>query len=154
VGVKELFSQIRQAWAPPPRLKLSEWADAHAMLSAESSAEIGRWKTIPYQRGIMDAITDRQNFAVTMMKSARVGWTKIINHTVGYHIHQDPCPMMVVQPTIGDAEGYSKDEIAPMLRDTNVLHNLVPDSSKRDSGNTVLKKMFPGGQLLMIGAGS
>ena len=28
---------------------------------------------------------------------------------------------MLVQPTIEDAQGYSKEEIAPMLRDTPVL---------------------------------
>lgn len=153
--VSELFEQhVLPAWAPPPRLSLSTWADQHAQLSAESSAEVGRWTCYPFQRGFLDAVSDRHVFAVTVMKSARVGWTKCLNHVVGYHIHQDPCPIMVVQPTIGDAEGYSKDEIAPMLRDTPVLRNIVPDASKRDSGNTVLKKMFPGGQLLMVGADS
>lgn len=142
------------AWAPPPRLTLSEWADRHAQLSAESSADIGKWRTIPYQRGIMDAITSRHIESVTVMKSARVGWTKIINHAVAYHMHYDPCPIMVVQPTIGDAEGYSKDEIAPMLRDTDVLQGLVAESGKRDSGNTILHKQFPGGQLRLVGADS
>lgn len=155
MGVDELFAhEIMPAWAPPPRLSLSEWADRYARLSAESSAEIGRWRTYPFQRGFMDAITDRNVFAVTVMKSARIGYTKCLNHVIGYHIHQDPCPIMVVQPTIGDAEGYSKDEIAPMLRDTPVLEGLVADPSKRDGGNTVLKKSFPGGQLLLIGADS
>jgi len=149
-----LLAEIRKAWAPPPRLTLSQWADRHAFLSAESSADVGRWKTIPYQVGLMDAITDRSIEKVTVMKSARVGWTKIINHAIGYHMHHDPCPMMVVQPTIGDAEGYSKDEIAPMLRDTPVLEGLIEESGRRDSGNTILHKVFPGGQLRMVGADS
>ena len=71
----ELIAEVCQAWRPPPRLTLSEWADRHAVLSAESSAEVGRWRTIPYQKGIMDAITDRNIESVTVMKSARVGWT-------------------------------------------------------------------------------
>lgn len=146
--------QILPAWAPPPRLTLSQWADKHAYLSPESSADTGQWRTLPYQRGIMDAITDRHIEAVTVMKSARVGWTKIINHAIGFHMHYDPCPMMVVQPTIGDAEGYSKDEIGPMLRDTDALQGLVAESGKRDSGNTILHKLFPGGQLRMVGADS
>lgn len=149
-----LFDEIMQAWAPPPRLTLSQWADRHAVLSAESSAEVGKWRTIPYQRGILDAITDRHIESVTVMKSARVGWTKMINHAVGFHMHYDPCPIMVVQPTIGDAEGYSKDEITPMLRDTEALHGLVAESGRRDSGNTILHKMFPGGQLRLVGADS
>lgn len=150
----ELITEVRQAWRPPPKLTLSEWADRHAILSAESSAEVGKWRTIPYQRGIMDAITDRRIESVTVMKSARVGWTKIINHAVAYHAHYDPCPIMVVQPTIGDAEGYSKDEIAPMIRDTPALEGLFPEPGKRDSGNTILHKQFPGGQLRLVGADS
>lgn len=150
----EVIAEIRQAWRPPPKLTLSEWADRHAVLSAESSAEVGRWRTIPYQRGIMDAITDRRIEAVSVMKSARVGWTKILNHAVGYYAHYDPCPIMVVQPTIGDAEGYSKDEIGPMIRDTPVLTPLFPEPGKRESGNTILHKLFPGGQLRMVGADS
>lgn len=151
---EQVLAEVRQAWRPPPRLTLSQWADRHAMLSAESSADVGRWRTIPYQRGIMDAITDRHYESVSVMKSARVGWTKILNHTVGYHAHHDPCPIMVVQPTIGDAEGYSKDEIGPMIRDTPVLHDLFPEPGKRDSGNTILHKLFPGGQVRMVGADS
>jgi phage terminase large subunit GpA-like protein len=149
-----LLRRVCGAWMPPPRLRLSEWADRHAVLSAESSAEVGRWRTIPYQRGIMDAITDRHVEKVTVMKSARVGWTKIINHALGYHMHHDPCPIMVVHPTIGDAEGYSKDEVAPMLRDTPCLEGLVAETGRRDSGNTILHKTFPGGQLRMVGADS
>lgn len=147
-----LMRAVRAAFAPPPRLHLDEWADRFAKLSAESSADVGKWTTIPYQRGIMRAITDRRIEAVTVMKSARVGWTKILNHTVGFHAHYDPCPVMVVQPTIGDAEGYSKDEIGPMIRDTPVLVPLFPEPGKRESGNTILHKLFPGGQLRMVGA--
>lgn len=40
---------------PPPELTLSQWADRYRMLSAESSAEPGRWHTdkAPYQREII-----------------------------------------------------------------------------------------------------
>ena len=61
----------------------------------------------------MDAISDRRIEAVTVMKSARVGWTKILGHVIAHH---DPCPVLLVLPTLGDAEGYSKDELAPMIR--------------------------------------
>ena len=154
MDAETVLAEVRQAWRPPPKLTLSQWADRHAVLSAESSAEVGRWRTIPYQRGILDAITDRHIESVTVMKSARVGWTKMINHAVGYHAHYDPCPIMVVQPTIGDAEGYSKDEIAPMIRDTPVLEELFPPPGQRDSGNTILHKIFPGGQVRLVGADS
>lgn len=142
------------AFRPPEKLTLSEWADRYAFLSAESSAEGGRWHTLPYQKGIMDAITDAKIEQVTVMKSARVGYSKILNHTIAFHIHQDPCPIMLVQPTIEDAQGYSKEEIAPMLRDTPCLKGLVSESKAKDGANTILQKQFPGGTLSMVGANS
>ena len=151
---QQLQAKALSLWKPPPRLTLSEWADRYAFLSAESSAEAGRWRTLAYQRGIMDAFTDPRVEMVVWMKSARVGATKIFNHLCAYHMHQDPCPLMVCQPTVEDAEGYSKDEIAPMIRDTPVLRELVSEPKAKDGSNTILMKQFPGGTLSMVGANS
>jgi phage terminase large subunit GpA-like protein len=154
VRIDGCVQTFRHAIRPPSKLSLSEWADQYAVLSAESSAEAGRWRTLPYQKGIMDAITNPAYERVSVKKSARVGYTKILNHALAYHIHQDPCSMMVVQPTIEDAEGYSKEEIAPMLRDTPVLIGVVSDAQTRDGSNSILHKLFPGGQLSLVGANS
>lgn len=150
----DIWNNAVTAWRPPPKLTLSEWADTYAYLSPESSAEAGKWRSLPYQVGIMDAFSDATVERITLIKSARVGYTKIINHAIGYHVHQDPCPILVVQPTIEDAEGYSKDEVSPMLRDTPCLAGLVADARTRDSNNTILKKSYPGGNLIMVGANS
>jgi len=58
------------------------------------------------------------------MSSAQVGKTEVINNVIGFHIHQDPAPILLVQPTIEMAETWSKDRLAPMLRDTPVLRSL------------------------------
>lgn len=154
MDVETLLAEIREAWRPPPKLTLSQWADRYAVLSKESSAEAGRWRTIPYQRGMLDAMTDRHYERVTVMKSARVGYTKCLNHLTGYHVHYDPCPIMHVQPTVGDAERYSRSELAPMIRDTPVLTPLFPEPGRRESGNTILRKQFPGGEIILVGAES
>lgn len=151
---EDLLLEALPGLLPPRKMTLSEWADEYAFLSAESSAGAGKWKTLSYQKGIMDALTDPELEWVVVMKSARVGYTKIFNNLIGYHIHQDPCPIMVVQPTVDDAEGYSKEEIAPMLRDTPVLAGLVTEAKAKDGSNTILAKQFPGGGLSMVGANS
>ena len=102
----------------------------------------------------MDAITDPNIEQITVMKSARVGYSKILNHVAAFHIHQDPCPIMIVQPTIEDAQGYSKEEIAPMLRDTPCLKGIVSEAKSKDGANTILQKQFPGGSLSLVGANS
>ena len=149
---KNLFNIIK----PPPILTVSEWSDNHRRLSAEASSEAGVWSTsrAEYQRGIMDAISDDAIEAVTIMSCAQVGKTEMLLNLIGYHIEQDPSPILVVQPTLDMAQTFSKDRLAPMLRDTPVLKGKVKDPRARDSGNTTLKKNFPGGHITMCGANS
>lgn len=142
--------------APPPNLKISQWADQYRQLSNEASAEPGRWKTdrAAYQREIMDTMGDPSVDTVVIMSSAQIGKTEIVNNAVGYHIHLDPAPILLLQPTLEMAEAWSKDRFAPMLRDTPSLRGLVRDPRARDSGNTLLHKRFPGGHITMAGANS
>ena len=154
------FSLVKQntleSIKPPPKLTVSEWADEYRYLSAESSAAPGRWKTsqAPYQKGMMDVLNDpRVKFAV-LMCSAQIGKTEIINNTVGYFMDQDPSIMLLLQPTLEMANTWSKDRLAPMLRDTPCLRDKVKDARSRDSGNTLLHKQFPGGHITMAGANS
>ncbi|WP_244559699.1 MULTISPECIES: phage terminase large subunit family protein [unclassified Azospirillum] len=143
-----------QMLTPPPDLTVSQWADANRRLSSEASAEPGRWSTAraEYQRGIMDAVSDPDIETVVVMSSAQVGKTEVLNNTVGYHIDQDPAPIMVVMPTERDAETWSKDRFAPMARDTPCLTGRIADPKSRDGSNKILHKRFAGGHLTIVGA--
>lgn len=145
-----------KALAPPPELKISEWADQYRVLSREASAEAGGWSTerAEYQRGIMDAITDEKIDEVVVMSSAQVGKTEIILNTIGYYISQDASPIMCIQPTLDMAATFSKDRLSPMLRDTPVLANKVKDPRSRDSNNTTYHKTFEGGHITLVGSNS
>jgi phage terminase large subunit GpA-like protein len=145
----------RKNLRPPPKLTLSEWSAAHAMLSPETSAQTGRFEAFGYQPGIMDAITDPANEQVVVKKSARVGFTKILDNAVGYYLHQDPSPILVVQPRVEDAEDYSSTEIAPMLRDTPVLAEITGDLKAKDGSQKLLKRVFRNGSsVTFVGANS
>ena len=150
-----LRTAAREALSPPPRLTLSEWADRYAHLSAETSADAGKFKAFAYQNGIMDAVTDPSVKMVTVIKSARVGYTKILDHVVGFFIHQDPAPTLIVQPRVEDAEDYSRSEIAPMLRDTPALAEIAGDLKAKDSNQRILKRTFRNGaSVSFVGANS
>jgi len=135
---------------------VSKWADKYRKLSAEASAEPGQWRTsrAPFQRGIMDAYNLKSIHTIVLMKSAQVGATEILNNVVGYIVDQNPGPVLLLQPTLDMADAWSKDRLAPMLRDTPKLLNTVKDPRSRDSGNTVKHKIFPGGHITMAGANS
>ena len=105
-----------------------------------------------YQRGIMNAISDASVETVVVKTSAQVGKTECILNTVGYHVDQDPSPIMVVMPTERDAETWSKDRFAPMARDTPCLYGKLSDPKSRDGSNKILHKKFVGGHLTIVGA--
>ncbi len=153
-----LKSAFFRALAPPRRMTMSQWADEYFYLSPESSATVGKWHTMPYQREILDTISDPDVEEVWVKKSARVGFTKLLDIVVGYHIHQDPCPIMFVQPTIEDAQGTSKEEIDPMLRDVPVLAAIAPKQKVKAKDETILHKVFKGPMgralLSLVGANS
>lgn len=151
----EMFARCVAVLKPPPELTLSQWADTYRMLSAENSATPGRWHTdnAPYQREIMDAIGDQHVRKVVVMSAAQIGKTAMLMNMLGYYMHYYPAPVLVMQPTLEMGQTFSKDFLAPMIRDTPVLRVLV-DTKSRYSGNTILKKNFPGGHVTIIGANS
>ena len=152
----ELLARCAAVLKPPPALTLSEWADRYRVLSAESSAEPGRWHTdkAPYQREIMDAIGDPHIRKVVIMSAAQIGKTDaFILNPLGYYMDYAPAPIMCMQPTLDMGQTLSKDRISPMLRDTPRLKGLV-DVKSRFAGNTVMKKNFIGGHITIVGANS
>jgi hypothetical protein len=74
---------------------------------------------------MMDAVADPSVTEFNVMKSARVGYTRILDHAIGCFVHQYPSPILAVQPRVKDAKDYSTTEIEPMLRDTMVLAEIV-----------------------------
>ena len=153
-NTKRLFKKLIKSFQTPPDMTVSEWADTYRMLSPESSAEPGRWRTdrAPYQREIMDALADDRCYKVVVMSSAQVGKSEVILNSIGYYIDYDPAPMMYLLPTDSMAATFSKDRVAPMIRDTPTLKKKVEDSKSRASGNTIFHKKFDGGHLTFIGA--
>lgn len=152
-ALRKLAGVLRMA-APPPRLRVSEWANANRVLSKRASAEPGRfrWERAPYQREWLDAVLEDGVEEVVLMTASQVGKTEVINNVLGYYIAQDPSPILIVLPTVDLAEAWSKDRLAPMLEDTPALAEKVSDAKSRDSDNTILHKLFAGGSITGVGA--
>lgn len=152
VTVKKSTSNFK----PPEQLSVTEWSDKYRRLSAENSAEPGRWRTnrTPYLKEIMDAFTDPKVHRIAVAASSQVGKTECEMNMLGYAIDIDPGPIMLVMPTVDNAKDFSKRRIAPMIRDTKPLREKIAKAKSRDGENTVLKKAYPGGMLTMTGSNS
>lgn len=140
--------------APLPTLTVSAWCDRHRVLSRESSAEPGPWRTerTPYLQEPLDALGDPAVESVSCQFASQLGKSEVLLNAAAYFMAGDPSPILFVEPSIGEAENFSKIRIAPMIRDSPTLTRLVADPKARDSGNTLLVKEFPGGHITMVGA--
>jgi phage terminase large subunit GpA-like protein len=104
----------------------------------------------------MDAVSDPRVETVVIMSSAQVGKTEIGLNLVGFHVHQDPAPILVLLPTVEMGEAWSKDRLATMLRDSPELRGRVGGgkAKAKSGGDTLRHKTFPGGHLTIAGANS
>ena len=142
---------------PDPLLTISEWADEHRILPRSTASEPGPYRTsrTPYLKEIMDALSPRHPAdVVVLMKGSQIGATEAGNNWLGYCIHMNPGPILMVQPTDKLAMRISKQRIAPMINSSPVLANRVRPAKSRDSSNTILEKEFPGGSLILTGSNS
>lgn len=154
--VHRLLAENKGVWLPPPSITISQWADEFRKISPEASAEPGQWSTAraEYQREIMDSVNDPSIERTVVMSCAQVGKTEFYLNIIGYHIHYESAPILLLEPTLEMGEAFSKDRLATMIRDTPALHGKIKDPRSRDSGNTLLHKTFPGGHITIAGANS
>ena len=152
--IDEIVGDSIAVLKPPPKLTVSEWADNERFLSAESSASPGRVRNavVEYMREPMDMVGKPGVRRITLMTSAQVAKSTVIENIIGYFMHHDPCPILHVSPTLDSMKMFSKERLAPMIRDTPVLRHRVKDARARDSGNTLASKTFPGGHIAMVGS--
>lgn len=142
---------------PPTERTVTEWADEFRHLSSESSASPGKYYSsrTPYAREPMDMLSSRCDvFHVVLDWSAQVGKTEIGNNAVGYYMHQDPCPILVVQSTERMAKTWSSDRLTPMIRDTKALAEICDVTRTRMRENSALYKSFRGGHVTVVGTRS
>jgi phage terminase large subunit GpA-like protein len=154
VALADIAEHLFGIFRAPARMTVSEWANKFRYLSQESSSNPGKYSSdmTPYAVAWMDSVNDPTSSGTILMVASQLGKTEVLNNVVGYFIDIEPAPILMVQPTIDLAESWSKERLAPMIRDTPALHGRVADARSRDSGNTLLHKTFPGGNIAMAGA--
>lgn len=132
-------------------LRLSQWAERYFYLSSESSYVEQRWRAYPYQRGIMDCVSNNDIEMVVVRKSARVGYTKILLAALGYFAEHKRRNQAIWQPTDEDSDEFVKTELEPMLRDVPVMQSVFPAFLHKHKHNTLRQKVFLGAVLHMRG---
>lgn len=147
-----LYRSAIEGLTPDPVLKVWEWADKFRYLTSESAAEPGLYRTnrVPYAREIMDALSvNNPAREVIVQKGSQLGLSEVGNNWIGYIIDSVPAPTLCVQPTLTDVNNYSRGRIDVMIRASPALVYKVQEAKSREAGNTLLRKEFKGGFLMM-----
>jgi len=133
-----------QAFGVPEPLTLDQWAEKHFYLSKESSYVEQKWKAWPFQRAILSWMSNDDIEEINWRKSARVGYTKCILACIGYTAHHKRRNQALWQPTDDDRDEFVKTELDPMLRDVEVMSQVISTTNSRDKDNTLQQKKFKG----------
>lgn len=154
-----LFGLWLESAEPPPPMRVSDWALEKRQVSAESgSPHPGEWRheRAPYLVEIMDCMSlSHPSTETVFAKSAQVAGTEAGINLAGCTIDHDPSPIMIVLPTLDEAQKYNRTKLQPTIDATPSLHSLVREQKSRDaSGSTAAFKRFPGGYLILTGANS
>jgi phage terminase large subunit GpA-like protein len=144
---------VYSAFAPPPKLQLSTWMEEHIRLPAGDAAVPGRIRLYGYQRGIADAIGDPLIERVTVIKSARIGYTTLLVGALASYVHNDPSSLLCLLPVKDDARNFVVSQVEPVFAESPVVRaKLDAPKSHAHDRDTMLFRRFTGGSLRVVSA--
>ncbi|MCQ4160870.1 phage terminase large subunit family protein [Roseomonas sp. GC11] len=163
--LRELLAKaLRDHMRPPPRMTVDEWADAYRILPP-GSPEPGPWRTATFEvaRGPMRAVTEPGVKILTGAAATQIWKTELILNAIGRTIHLSPKNIVMIQPKTDAARSWSRQRLAPMLRECPVLAEKLVRRKKRkgeaeggakarDSANSTLEKTFTDGSWIFCGS--
>ncbi|WP_439368511.1 phage terminase large subunit family protein [Bradyrhizobium sp. DASA03120] len=140
------------AWAPPPIVAPTAFAESEIILPASANALPGPLRLAPYQREPIDAVAEDAVEIIVLMLASQTGKSTTINAIMSHCIASDPGPLLHVSPTGGRSEEFVRERFDPLVASSPALRALIgkgQDTRKGSSGgiDSVSAKTFPGGQL-------
>lgn len=122
------------------------WANKYYYLPKESSYLQGAWKTLPFQVALMNSMGNDLIREVNVIKSARVGYSKMLLGVYAYFIEHKQRNTLIWLPTDADAENFMKTHVDPTIRDIPPLLALAPWYGRKHRDNTLSAKRFSNGR--------
>ena len=110
-----------------------------------------RFNFAPYQREMMETpFKDEVQMTVFQMAS-RLGKTEVVMNIIGHAIDEAPRRILTLYPTTSQAEKWSKETLEKELFETTPKLQWLVRGGRRNSSNTILHKLFPGGLINIFG---
>ena len=158
-GRRVLFEALFAACEPVEDLSVSEWADRHRVVAAESGSPFpGKWRTdrMPHLREPMDCLhPDHPASSVTLKCSAQIGKSEIIVNWFGFIVDRAPGPMMTMLPSLDEATKFNRVKLQPTIdASPKIRHRVAAENSRDEAASTTSFKRFVGGFNQIVTASS
>ncbi|MDJ0921059.1 MAG: phage terminase large subunit family protein [Henriciella sp.] len=140
-------------------LSVSDWADAHRMVSPESGSPFpGPWDNgrLPYLIVPMDRMgPEDPSQTVTVRGSAQTGKSECGVNAILSRIDQAPCSMLILAPSSDEAKKYNKVKFdASVAASPRVQRKVARQTGRSADGSTGAFKRFAGGFAIIDSAGT
>jgi len=149
----ELLARLKARFlAPPPRVDTAEWAAQHRYIAKGS--ERGQWRNerTPYLVEPMLAASAFSPYErIVLMFATQLGKTEVLYNSIMQRIHTDPQDMMMVQPTLQDAQDHSGQRFLPTIQQTPIMQGLVAIHRSRDESSSWRARTIQGGFAIFFG---
>lgn len=149
----ELLARVKSKFlAPPPRVDVAEWAARYRHVAKGS--ERGRWRNerTPYLVEPMQCASSFSPFErVVLQFATQLGKTEVLYNSVMQRIHTEPQDLMMVQPTLQDAQDHSGQRFLPTIQQTPAMLGLVATHRSRDESSSWRARSIQGGFAVFFG---
>jgi phage terminase large subunit GpA-like protein len=123
--------------APPPRVSVASGRTTTGTSRRGRSAGGGATSA---RRTWSSPWSARRRFSlyeqIVMMFATQLGKTEVLYNAIGQRIHTEPQDMMMVQPTLQDAQDHSSKRFLPTVLATPVLRERVATRKSRDESTS------------------
>jgi len=156
ISERNFFATLLQTFQPIVRLSTMEWGRKYRVLSStESTINVGEFdpNIMPYMEYVYDCLDSPYIPTITSIKSARIGWTEVINTWLGNRIHNKPCQMLLGFATLTQARKFTTGKWKEYVKNTPVLRKRINVGVAKNKEN-MFHSVFPNGSLLFSTLGS
>jgi phage terminase large subunit GpA-like protein len=136
---------LSQFLAPPPRVSVWKWAARYRHIA--KGPERGQWRNTrtPYLVEPMECASSHSPYEQVVLQFAtQMGKTEVLYNSLLQRIHTEPQDMMMVQPTLQDAQDHSSKRFLPTVLETPILDGLVATRKSRDESTSWRSRSIQG----------
>lgn len=137
-------------------MQVSEWIEKEIHLPSNVASISGPISLYEYQKGIIEAATDPTIDRVSVLKSARIGYSTILIGLLAHYVVNDPSLILLYLPDEGLARSIVTSDIEPIFEESPALRKILSADKSSKVGkkdrSTMLMRQFTGGSLKVLSA--